>query len=89
MDVVDRLSFYSLVIFHHIAVFGFIISTPLIIIYEPLWLSLPVVTWIFYLIFGKLECPLTVWENILRRKLKKPKIKTFVKHYYLDRWRRK
>ena len=80
--------FYLVVISHHAAILGFIISTPLVIIYEPLWISLPLITWIFYLIFGKLECPFTVWENVLRRKLKKPKIKTFIKHYYLDRIRK-
>ena len=83
--ILYKLLFYFVVLTHHLAILGFIISTPLIIIYEPLWVSLPLITWIMYLVFGKLECPQTRWENYLRRKLRKPKIKTFIKHYYLDR----
>ena len=79
--------FYLIVASHHTALLGFILSTPLVIIYEPIWISLPIVSWVIYLIFGKLECPFTLWENTLRKKLGKPKIKTFIKHYYLN-WRK-
>ena len=87
--ILYKLLFYFVVLTHHLAILGFIISTPLILIYEPLWISLPLITWIIYLVFGKLECPHTRWENYLRGKLGKPRIKTFIKYYYLDKLRRK
>jgi len=41
-------------------------------------------SWTIYLIFSKeLTCPATDWENDLRNKLGKPKIKGFIYHYYL------
>ena len=44
-------------------------SVPLLLIYEPLWISLPACSWIMHLSFNKLDCPYTRLENSLRRKL--------------------
>ena len=84
---------YLLVLFHHLGIIGFLISVPLLVINEPLWVWLPVNTWILHLIFSPvLVCPLTIWENRLRKKLGWEKIDTFFKHYYIrtyKKWQKK
>ena len=78
-----KLLFYFVVAIHHLGLWGFIVSVPLIIIKEPPWVSLPLLAWILYLGFSKvLDCPFTRLENWIRRKLGLPEIKTFLKHYY-------
>ena len=80
-----KLAFYFVVTTHHLAIFGFIATVPLVIIKEPLWISLPIISWIMYLVYGRLTCPYTVLEDYLRRKLGMPEIKLFFKHYYKDK----
>ena len=51
----------------------------------PFYEALPLFTIVIYIGFSpKLICPLTHWENKLRRKMGKPEIKTFIKHYYIN-----
>ena len=82
-----------LVIFHHLGILGFLVSAPMLIIKTPFWIWLPLNTWILHLIFSPvLVCPLTIWENRLRRKLSLEQIDTFFKHYYIrpyKRWQKK
>ena len=88
-----KIFLYLLVLFHHLGILGFLVSAPLLMIKEPFWVWLPVNTWILHLIFSPvLVCPLTIWENRLRKKLGWEKIDTFFKHYYIrpyKRWRQK
>ena len=86
MKLLYRLTFYFVVTTHHLAILGFIASVPLVIINEPFWISLPIVGWIMYLMFGRLNCPYTVLEDYLRRKLNMPEIRLFFKHYYKDKF---
>jgi len=73
-----------LISIHHLGILGFLLSTPLLIINEPFWVWVPLNTWILHLILSPvLVCPLTVWENRLRDRLGKSRIKSFVKHYYI------
>lgn len=48
---------------------------------EPWYVALPICSLIFFLTFGRAECPSTRWENRLRRKLGMEEIRGFVKHY--------
>ena len=88
-----KIFLYLLIVMHHLGIIGFLVSVPLLMIQEPLWVWLPVNTWILYLIFSpSLVCPLTVWENRFRKKLGWEKIGTFIKHYYIipyTRWQKK
>jgi len=70
------------IITHHIAVLIIPISIPLLFINEPIWVSLPIFTWIMHLTLNRLDCPYTRLENYLRRKLELPEITTFISHYY-------
>lgn len=65
-----KIFLYLLVLLHHLGMLGFLLSTVLLIINEPFWVWLPINTWILHLIFSPvLVCPLTIWENRLRKKL--------------------
>jgi hypothetical protein len=88
---VTKIFLYLLVLLHHLGTIGFLVS--LLIIKEPFWVWFPVNTWIMHLIFSPvLVCPLTIWENRLRKKLGWEKIGTFFKHYYIrpyKKWQQK
>jgi len=70
------------IVTHHISIWIILASIPLLFINEPLWVSLPLSTWIMHLIFNPLECPYTRLENYLRRTLGLQEISTFISHYY-------
>ena len=92
-SLMTKILLYLLVLFHHLGIIGFLVSVPLLVMNEPFWVWLPVNTWILHLIFSPvLVCPLTIWENKLRKKLGWEKIDTFFKHYYIrpyKQWRKK
>ena len=67
---------------HHISLWIILVSIPLLFIFEPLWISLPLCSWIIHLGCTRNDCPLTKLENYFRDKLYLPKIKGFISHYY-------
>ena len=70
------------IVSHHIALWTVVSSIPLLFINEPIWISLPISTWIMHLALNRLDCPYTRLENYLRRKLGLEEISTFMSHYY-------
>ena len=51
---------------------------------EPPWVALPCCTLVFFLTFQReIQCPLTGFENKLRKKLGKREIRGFIGHYVL------
>lgn len=74
---------YLLIVFHYLLVVSIGISVPFLILYEPLYISIPLLTWIYHLGFGSIRCPLTTLENVLRGRLGKPVIKNFIHKYIL------
>ena len=82
-NVVWRICLSVIIVSHHVGLLGIISSVPLLMINEPIWISLPLSAWIMHLSFSRvLECPYTRIENYLRRKLGLPEITTFISHYY-------
>ena len=80
-----KILFYSLVTIHHSFIILLMLTPPLVIIYEPFWVWVPVTVWVLHLVFSPvLVCPATIWENRLRRQMGKDEIKTFFKHYYIE-----
>ncbi|MFL2653746.1 MAG: DUF2784 family protein [Dehalococcoidia bacterium] len=80
----NRLLFYLLVASHHAFLIITFFSIPFYIINAEWYITFPLFSWTLYLIFSKeLTCPATNWENHLRKKIGKPKIKGFIYHYYL------
>ena len=67
---------------HHISLWIILVSIPLLFIFEPLWISLPLCSWIIHLGCTRNDCPLTKLENHFRKKLLFPQIKGFISHYY-------
>tara|TARA_Y100001963_G_scaffold91649_1_gene126253 strand:- start:236 stop:538 length:303 start_codon:yes stop_codon:yes gene_type:complete len=67
---------------HHIGLWTILASVPMLIIKEPIWISLPLCAWIMHLGLNRLDCPYTRLENNLRRKLGLEEITTFISHYY-------
>lgn len=75
-----------IIAFHHVMIISLVISGFLCLIYEPFYVTLPIIAFI-----GALgtdlnhSCILTRRENKLRRMLGMKTIQGFVKHYYLRR----
>ena len=67
---------------HHVAIWTILSSVPLLWLNEPIWVSLPISTWVMHLALNRLDCPYTRLENSLRRKLGMEEISTFISHYY-------
>ena len=77
-----RICLSGVIISHHIALWVIATSVPLVIIKEPIWISLPIISWIMHLGLNRLDCPYTRLENSLRKKLNIKEITTFISHYY-------
>ena len=67
---------------HHLALWTITASFPLLFIIEPIWVALPLFSWMLHLGFNRVDCPYTRLENNLRRKLGLEEISTFISHYY-------
>ena len=80
--VLYRICLSITIISHHIGLWGIILSVPILLFKEPIWISLPLCSWIMHLALNKLECPYTRLENYLRRTLGLQEISTFISHYY-------
>lgn len=51
--------------------------------FEPIYISIPLVSFLIRLATVERECPLTIIENIIREKLGLKKIRTFIGHYFV------
>ena len=78
----NRIWLLFVIISHHIGLWSIIMSVPMLLFKEPIWISLPLCAWIMHLALNRLDCPYTRLENNLRRKLDMEEISTFISHYY-------
>lgn len=82
----------ALVGVHHAVVWGNAIAFFVLPFRSPWYQALPLCSVILLLTFARgVECPLTAWENAIRRQLGWPIIKAFIGHYYIwpiKRWLR-
>ncbi len=76
--------FYFIVIFHLVAIFINIISIPILLFTQPVWLSIPIITFLLNLLYNPSRCIITDCENKLRVKLGKKPIGQFFGHYILS-----
>ena len=80
----DQIILYSIIISHHVYIFLFIISLPVMILNAPWYISVPLFSWFLNAAIGPgWICPWTALENKYRKKVGMPTIDTFVKHYYI------
>ena len=77
-----RLFLSFLIVVHHFSLIIILVSVPLLFINEPIWISLPLTSWVIHLGCTRIDCPLTKLENYLRKELYLPQIKGFMSHYY-------
>lgn len=72
-------------LFHAAFVAFAVLGSLWVLLYPPAWLwHLPVLLWALTIELMQWPCPLTVWENALRRKADMPTYMTgFVEHYLL------
>ena len=89
-EPLKNLKLLLVVLIHHAVVLGnfsafFIVAFQGFTPWGLSWyLALPVCTFIVLVTFSKvLDCPMTRYENKLRKEVGKPEIKGFVKHYII------
>ena len=77
-------SFYNIIILliqivHVIYIVFAVVAMPLLVIYEPFWIWVPVNSWMVHhiMMVNKNNCPLTHLENIVRKKANRPTVNTF------------
>lgn len=97
--MITRLLFIAVVVLHLFVIVSnaiafFVLPFTWLIMGWPFWftvlLIMPIESLILYLTFNRQPCPLTVWENDLRKKLGLRPIGGFFGHYIIkQRWRKK
>jgi hypothetical protein len=81
--VLLRVSLISLVIAHLLIVLVNLVAIPVLLIYEPWYVSVPLSSFLLRLATVERECPLTSLENRIRVKLGMKKIRSFIGHYIM------
>jgi hypothetical protein len=78
--------FYIQLVLHFLLILVNYISIFILPFYAPWYISVPLITFLINLMFSNsFSCPLTRFENKLRRQLGLPTIKSFIGHYI---WRK-
>jgi len=76
--------FRFVVVLHMLVCIGNVTCFFLLPFIEPPWIALPCCTLIFFLTFQKeIQCPLTRYENKLRRQMDMREIRGFIGHYII------
>ena len=81
---IDRLwpvALYTVVSFHMFVVFVNVVSFFVLPFLYPLYIWMPLNSFILITVFSRTLCPLTRLENYLRQKVGKPTIGGFIGHY--------
>lgn len=76
------------VLFHMFVVIGNLIAFLSLPFLQPWYVALPLCTFIFWISLTRgVECPLTRFENYLRKEMQVKPIKGFMKHYFYEMWK--
>jgi hypothetical protein len=79
-----RLLLYLIVVIHFVFVVGDVAAMFVLPFMTPWYVWIPLETWLVNTTLGKtLVCPVTEYENYLRRNLGMPEIRGFIKHYFV------
>jgi hypothetical protein len=70
---------------HLIVVFTNFIALIILPFMTPWYVAIPLVTFLSNLVFNNWNCALTQLENSVRIKIGKPKIRSFVRHYLINK----
>lgn len=75
--------FYLLIIVHIAMVIAVFFAFFILPFYTPWYISIPLMTFIFFFSTTRVECQLTNLENGIRKRLGRKKIGGFVGHYFI------
>ena len=78
-----KLYLMSLVTAHMTLVMANVASFFALIYYEKWYIAAPLCSFIVWVTFARVTCPLTIWENKIREKMGLPTIGGFIGHYIL------
>lgn len=84
-----KLGLYLTVLVHHLAVLMLLYCAISCWYLLPIQFSVLVCVGVGRIAVSREPCPLTLIENLFRRKLNMKEIKGFIRHYYLSPLRRK
>lgn len=80
-----KILLYIVVGSHYILFLALVFSMPFLAIYEPWYVSVPVIIWVLNLMTLPVKCFLTTLENWVRTRAGLPTIKGFVSRWILFR----
>ena len=72
---------WFVIAFHMLLIAIVVVSFFRLPLTQPYEVAIPLMVWISYLVYGRVECPLTNLENSLRQRLGMKRIGGFVGHY--------
>jgi len=72
-----------IIFFHFAIIIGNLLAIGFLAVNEPWWVSIPLITFLLNLVTNSWNCPLTILENKIRKKLGLPQIRSFIKHYVI------
>ena len=73
------------VVSHYVLVAVLASAIPMLAMYTPWYISVPVIVWLLNLFTLPVRCPLTTLENFFRERAGMPKIRGFVSRWILFR----
>jgi|3_EtaG_2_1085321.scaffolds.fasta_scaffold105684_1 hypothetical protein len=82
----------SLVVFHFVIILGNLLAIFLLPFLTPWYVAIPLISLIINLNFTPTKCPLTMLEDSLRRSMKMPEVKLFIRYYIIlpyRKWKKK
>ncbi len=80
-----KLALFSTILLHYLLFIALLGSIPMLFLFEPWYVSIPLVVWLINLMTLPVKCPLTTLENVIRRLLGMTTIKGFVSKHILFR----
>ena len=81
MNILDEVVLFLVQWLHWTFLVLIITCVPLVLFFEPYWISLPICAWIMHLGFSRtLDCPWTRLENYYRSKTGRKEIGGFISH---------
>ena len=83
IDYIKRGLLYFIILFHSFVIVVNIVAFFVLPFYYPLWVWMPLCSFILTVTFTREICPITRLENYLRTSLGLPRIGGFIGHYFI------
>lgn len=73
---------------HLIVLIGNLAAAIWLLVYAPWYVCFPTISFLCSLVVNRWDCPLTMAENAVRRRLRLPPISGFIGHYFIKPFRK-